>query len=325
MGEITLQDALARAPHEIRVALEWFHERAGQEIGWPSPSPVDTLEHVVTSAKGIYKPAGFDVALSVRQVLGGPYADKEIVDRDSGGWVYAYHQERHDPAERDLDARNRALMQNIATGSPVAVLIQTKRKPPVRYRVQGLAVVTGWSDGFFYLEGFDADERATRSVAISEDAVLDFEAAELVLDPAAVGSTAPDHDARRRVRATVVARRGQPAFRQTLLHAYGGRCAVTGCDVEAVLEAAHIVPYRGDHTNHVTNGLLLRADVHTLMDSGLFAIDPVERRGIVAAQLAGSEYETLSGSPLREPVDPTDRPHAENLHAHLEWCGDRLS
>jgi HNH endonuclease len=41
-----------------------------------------------------------------------------------------------------------------------------------------------------------------------------------------------------------------------------------------VLEAAHIYPYRGDSTNHVANGLLLRADLHTLLDCGLPAIDP---------------------------------------------------
>jgi len=49
-------------------------------------------------------------------------------------------------------------------------------------------------------------------------------------------------DARERVLASIVRRRGQAEFRKKLLAAYRGRCAVSGCDVEDVLEAAHIVP-----------------------------------------------------------------------------------
>ncbi|WP_200883691.1 HNH endonuclease [Archangium violaceum] len=51
--------------------------------------------------------------------------------------------------------------------------------------------------------------------------------------------------------------------------AYGGRCALTDCEEPRVLEAAHIFPYHGPQTNHVTNGLLLRADLHVLFDLGL--------------------------------------------------------
>jgi hypothetical protein len=43
----------------------------------------------------------------------------------------------------------------------------------------------------------------------------------------------------------ICVRRGRPAFRAALLAAYGGRCAITDCDVEDVLEAAHISPYSG--------------------------------------------------------------------------------
>src|SRR5262245_42509124 len=44
----------------------------------------------------------------------------------------------------------------------------------------------------------------------------------------------------KKVRRLINERRGQPKFREKLLSAYGGRCAVTGCDAEAALEAAHI-------------------------------------------------------------------------------------
>ena len=70
-------------------------------------------------------------------------------------------------------------------------------------------------------------------------------------------------DSREKVLREINRRRGQPKFRKDLLVAYGERCAITGMDCPQALEAAHILPYRGDHTNHVKNGLLLRSDIHT--------------------------------------------------------------
>jgi len=40
-----------------------------------------------------------------------------------------------------------------------------------------------------------------------------------------------------------------------LLDAYAGRCAITQCDATAVLEAAHITPYAGEHTHRRVNAL----------------------------------------------------------------------
>ena len=61
------------------------------------------------------------------------------------------------------------------------------------------------------------------------------------------------------------------AFRDKLLPTYGKRCAFTGCDVVNVFEAARIIPYLGQDTNHVTNGLLLRADLQATKSSSLWA------------------------------------------------------
>jgi HNH endonuclease len=63
-------------------------------------------------------------------------------------------------------------------------------------------------------------------------------------------------------------------FRKKLIAAYRGRCAVTDCDAYDALEAAHILPYRGPAFDHVTNGLLRRADIHTLFDLNLIGIEP---------------------------------------------------
>lgn len=124
-------------------------------------------------------------------------------------------------------------------------------------------------------------------------------------------------DARTKVLASIVRRKGQSKFRSALLRAYDRRCAVTGCEIEALLEAAHIVPYQGADTNVVSNGLLLRADIHTLFDLGLCWIDPSRLVIKLAEGLEGSEYEALRDQPIRLPDDVFDRPSAEALRWHF--------
>lgn len=128
------------------------------------------------------------------------------------------------------------------------------------------------------------------------------------------GSFDPNNlvDGRKKVLAEITRRRGQPKFRKALLEAYSGSCAVTGCDVETVLEAAHIVSYAGDETNHVTNGLLLRADIHTLFDLGELKID---RNGVIhiGDKLGNTPYSEFHGKKIRRPDDLSKGPNREAL------------
>lgn len=64
----------------------------------------------------------------------------------------------------------------------------------------------------------------------------------------------------------MVLREGQPAFRGALILAYAGECAITGCAVTDLLDAAHIARYSGPKSNVTANGLLLRTDIHKLFD-----------------------------------------------------------
>lgn len=113
-----------------------------------------------------------------------------------------------------------------------------------------------------------------------------------VFDPSAI------EDGRERVAREIAIRRGQAAFRQRLLDAYGC-CAMSGSTVEPALEAAHIVRYQGPGTNHLTNGLLLRADLHSLFDFGLLSVDAATLTILVSSKLGSSEYATLQGQPLK--------------------------
>lgn len=89
-----------------------------------------------------------------------------------------------------------------------------------------------------------------------------------------VGFNIDEIDAKREVANRLVSiRRGQASFRKNLLLAYEGRCAISGTMVVETLQAAHIYPYMGQATNEVSNGLLLRADLHLLFDMGLIYLN----------------------------------------------------
>jgi hypothetical protein len=128
-------------------------------------------------------------------------------------------------------------------------------------------------------------------------------------------------DARERVLSSIVRRRGQSGFRNLLLSAYQGQCAITGCAVEAVLEAAHIIPYKGTQTNHVGNGLLLRGDWHTLFDLRLVTVDGETMRLVVSPKLAGTGYDKYDGETIRLPEDPANWPSKEALKQHQRESG----
>jgi len=123
-------------------------------------------------------------------------------------------------------------------------------------------------------------------------------------------------DAREKQLAVMVRRQGQGSFRKALLSAYSERCVMTRTRTSWVLEAAHIVPYLGKKTNVLPNGLLLRADVHTLFDLGLISIEPNERRITISKVLQQSPYRGLHGRPVLQPNRASAQPSADALAYH---------
>lgn len=103
--------------------------------------------------------------------------------------------------------------------------------------------------------------------------------------------TISNKDEREVIQRAIKLRRGQQNFRKELLKKYNNTCLITGCKITDILEAAHINPYRGNQDNHTSNGLLLRADIHTLFDLNLLGINPENFRVIIADKLKGTEYE----------------------------------
>ena len=111
----------------------------------------------------------------------------------------------------------------------------------------------------------------------------------------------------------IVERRGQPDFRNKLIAAYGGRCAITGCDAIAALEAAHIIPYCGPQSHHVTNGLLLRSDIHTLFDLNLLGVHPESQTIVLAPAIKATVYSEFQERKLSVPVNGANAPNREAL------------
>lgn len=106
----------------------------------------------------------------------------------------------------------------------------------------------------------------------------------------------------------ITIRRGQKQFRDALIEAYNGKCAITGSSTIGVLEAAHIMPYNGNKTNHTQNGLLLRSDLHTLFDLGLLTISHENYQIILHDSLKTSEYAKFHriSLPLKEEHYPSE-------------------
>lgn len=117
-------------------------------------------------------------------------------------------------------------------------------------------------------------------------------------------------------------RQGQGAFRLLVTERYDRKCAVTREHTLPVLEAAHIRPVSegGEHT--VTNGLLLRSDVHTLFDRGYVTVTP-DYRFRVSRRLEddwrnGRVYYQLDGQPIHVPGKREFRPDRERLEWHAD-------
>jgi hypothetical protein len=129
-------------------------------------------------------------------------------------------------------------------------------------------------------------------------------------------------DERKRSLRQVVIREGQGSFRNLIFNAYGGRCALTGCDVPEALEAAHIRPYKGPRTNHAANGILLRADLHRLWDTGLLAVHESSHRVLFASRLVATDYAlTLGGNEMRLPQKASQQPSSVALELQRTWAG----
>jgi predicted restriction endonuclease len=79
-----------------------------------------------------------------------------------------------------------------------------------------------------------------------------------------------------------------------------------------LLEAAHIQPYIDERSNHVKNGLLLRADLHKLYDNGLMYIDD-DFLIHISPQVKSNHYQNYNNKKIELPKNKKFHPSKESL------------
>ena len=88
------------------------------------------------------------------------------------------------------------------------------------------------------------------------------------------------------------------------------------------LEAAHIKPYGESGRHEISNGLLLRRDIHALFDDGYVTVDSdssfVVSRRIREEFENGRDYYALHGRTIAPPVSEAAKPDPAMLEWHNE-------
>lgn len=114
---------------------------------------------------------------------------------------------------------------------------------------------------------------------------------------------------------------GQGTFRALVTDTYQRRCAISGEKTLPVLEAAHIKPYAQSGPNAISNGLLLRSDLHKLFDAGYLTLTDdyrVEVSGRIKEEFQnGREYYRFQGQKmLILPEQMRQQPDRKYLNWH---------
>lgn len=313
----TLSRAEALVPPAFVPCYEWFQNNAGEMISrlphrmpqpptTPIPLSRDSGIYIPSTARVTYD-GGRKYALSVHSSGTSRYADRKPIPLADGTWILDYAAHEGSAANQGYNA---ALLNCLNDGIPVGVLY----KESEGYRVLGLAFIERYNHAtrMFTLHGPVSDESETKG----SFALPGFD--EIPSDEQQVLVEYDGADERHVVITQQVRRECQGRFRDELLQAYAGTCAITNTNVPEVLQAAHINPYRGRKSQTVNNGLLLRADLHLLYDAYLISVDPDTLSVALSERLRSTDYLRYNRKRLNDPIDMRLSPNPELLAMHYE-------
>lgn len=125
-------------------------------------------------------------------------------------------------------------------------------------------------------------------------------------------------DFRKRKLSERVVREGQSKFAKALKEIYSNTCCITGATEKSILQAAHIMPYRGRQTNFPSNGLLLAQDIHTLFDKGRLLINPDSLCVEFPESMNDIRYLKYAGRKIMLPGEERYQPNHEALVRRYE-------
>lgn len=224
-------------------------------------SDLQTLVPGFRVFRGIYKPAGSDYALWIRQTRRGVYSDKDPVIHPDGSWTYLYAPESQEGKFDKGLATNRSLLKCMTDRVPVGVFRQTADVDgKVAYRVHGLGYVEGFDGRYFTVRGEPIIEDLT---PIPEGIVPPF----VGFDP----SPLPVQSALRKIR--------ERRFGSLIRELYHQKCSLCSVGYQLrgrtlAVEAAHVIPLSANGVvGDVRNGVLLCSNHHTLFDAFAWTFD----------------------------------------------------
>lgn len=170
--------------------------------------------------------------------------------------------------------------------------------------------IPNWKTGTQSLKTYDTDTAVGRK--IWDQLVQRLQSQSLATEVANVVKTGKPQ--------LVYPRVGPGVFQRNVIENYGRRCVITRERTLPALEAAHIKPYRQGGENELSNGLLLRRDIHRLFDLGYVTVD-TKLKLVVSKRIReefenGREYYQLDGRELYVPSDLAARPSADSLTWH---------
>ena len=257
---------------------------------------------LVNPQRGIFKPRQMQYLLSIRTVFPRPgkrvwyddqrqvhsqiFESREAVD-------YAFMGKNPDAAD------NRWLREAFENRVPVIYFLGVA---PGLYQAIIPTYITGW----------DANALKAQIVFGIQDQA-DYVAPESVSE-------------RRYALHTVKQRLHQASFREAVISAYDGRCALSGLPEQRLLDAAHIISDKDERLGQpvVPNGLPLSKIHHAAFDAHFIGIDPDYRlhvSGRLLDQHDGPMLEALKqldGGMLHLPTRTKDYPDRDRLALRYE-------
>ena len=257
---------------------------------------------LVNPRRGIFKPRQMRYLLSIKTVFPRPgarvwYDDQRDVHRQifGGDETVDYAFMRQDPEAAD----NRWLREAFENKIPVIYFLGIA---PGRYQAVLPAFISVW----------DTDALKAR-VAFGMPEQDAFAPPENALE-------------RRYALRAVQQRLHQASFREAVIAAYDGRCALSGLPEQRLLDAAHIISDKNERLGQpiVPNGLPLSKIHHAAFDAHLIGIDPDYRLHVsdrLLDQNDGPMLEALKqidGEALHLPNRVKDRPDRDRLAIRFE-------
>lgn len=244
------------------------------------------------SLQGIFKPQILELPLSIRSSASGPYDDA------FSGEHLLYRYRGTDPRHHE----NEGLRSAMAARVPLVYLHAVM---PGRYLPSWPVYVVG-----------DDETGLTFEVAVDDERFLQS------------STDAPEVAEPRREYITALVRRRlhQAAFREHVLRAYRGACAMCRLRHRQLLDAAHIVPdVAPQGLPRISNGLALCKLHHAAFDSFFLTVDP-DYRIVVCHEVLDEEdgpmllhgLQALHGVVIQRPFRPEWRPSREALAMRLE-------